>query len=313
MHRPSPRLPHSGIHALALFVALAATTPCLAATASADAAAPAAASSTNPAPEAASSDAQNHNAGANDAPTAQDSLAHWPYMADPDAYSIAGAASGLSFHKPMYLEPYTYSPSYNGNRAELVFQISLKLQLFHYPSDGALYAAYTQKSFWEVYNSKNSRPFRETNYNPEIFYRYIPDNAATWHHMGIDFGAEHNSNGKGLPDSRSWNRLYIAPFQATDNHLIRVKFWWRIPQGDPNAPRTSSDRDDNPDIEDYYGYARLDFEQKFFGDQMLHIMGRYNPGYSRGAIKINYSFPGPGSHFFWGFFFFNGYGDSLLN
>lgn len=249
---------------------------------------------------------------AHPSPQTQAAVQRWGVVAAPDAYSIVTASSGLSLHKPMYLEPYTYSPSYNGSRSEAVFQLSFKLKLLSYPHDGALYAAYTQKSFWDVYDARHSRPFRETDYNPEIFYRYIPDDAEKWHHLGMDIGAEHNSNGKGLPDSRSWNRLYLAAFQAAGHHMIYFKAWWRIPE-DKSLPRTSADRDDNPDIEDYYGYAQLDFEQQTFRGQLLHVMTRYNPGFGRGAISVNYSFPGPDNRFFWGIFFFNGYGDSLID
>ncbi|TAM10126.1 MAG: hypothetical protein EPN72_00165 [Nevskiaceae bacterium] len=233
-------------------------------------------------------------------------------VADPDAYPLVEAASGLSLHKPIYLEPYTFSSRYKGGRSEAVFQISFKLKLFSYPRDGAFYAAYTQKSFWDVYDGSHSRPFRETNYNPEVFYRFIPHDGDRWFHTGLDLGIEHNSNGKGLPNSRSWNRVYLAPFQSSGNHMIRLKAWWRIPEND-HLPSTDPRRDDNPDIEDYYGYAQLDFEEKLFHGHMLHVMARYNPGFRRGAISVHYSIPGPGNHFFWGPFFFNGYGDSLID
>ena len=237
---------------------------------------------------------------------------HWKLTADPDTYSLVNTDSGLSWHKPMYLEPATYSTRYFGRRTELVFQLSFKYKLLSYPRDGALYAAYTQKSFWEAYNARDSRPFRETNYNPELFYRFIPQDREKWHHLGLDFGVEHNSNGKGLPNSRSWNRIYFAPFQAEDRHLIYFKVWWRIPENESKSA-TDPARDDNPDIQDYYGYAQLDYEQKFFGEQLAHLMARYNVATGRGAISLNYSIPGPGNRFFWGFFFFNGYGDSLID
>lgn len=236
----------------------------------------------------------------------------WHLAAQPDSYSIVSASSGFSFHKPMYIEPATYSNRYNGRKTELVFQISFKFKLLHYPRDGALYAAYTQKSFWDAYDAQDSRPFRETNYNPELFYRYIPHNAAQWHHLGLDIGFEHNSNGRSLPNSRSWNRLYIAPFQAEGHHLVYFKLWWRLPE-DENKPATDPGRDDNPDIESYYGYGQIDYEQQFFGEQLAHLMVRYNMATGRGAVSFNYSIPGPNNDFFWGFFFFHGYGDSLID
>ncbi|MDE2150013.1 MAG: phospholipase A [Gammaproteobacteria bacterium] len=238
--------------------------------------------------------------------------AHWHLAADPDAYSIVSAGSGVSLHKPMYFEPATYSPQYNGKRTEVVFQLSLKLKLFTFPSPGALYLGYTQKSFWDAYDGADSRPFRETNYNPELFYRYIPSDVAKWHHLGIDIGAEHQSNGKGLVDSRSWNRIYLAPFQAEGNHLIYWKWWYRIPERAKTGPQDSGG-DDNPDIQDYYGYSELHYEQQLFSEHLLHVMLRFNPATSRGAVELQYSIPGPGDRFFWGLIVFSGYGDSLID
>ena len=236
----------------------------------------------------------------------------WNLAADPDAYSIIGASSGLSLHKPMYVEPATYSPQYTGRHTEAVFQISLKLKLFTYPANGALYFGYTQKSFWQVYNGAESRPFRETDYNPEFFYRYIPSDVVRWHHLGFDVGFEHQSNGQGLPGSRSWNRIYFAPFQAAGNHLIYWKWWYRIPERAKTSPQDASG-DDNPDIQDYYGYSELHYEQQLFHQHLLHVMLRFNPATSRGAVELQYSFPGPNDRFFWGLILFSGYGDSLID
>ena len=51
---------------------------------------------------------------------------------------------------------------------EAKFQISFKRRLFEYEWV-PLYLGYTQKSFWQVYDGPKSRPFRENNYNPEMF------------------------------------------------------------------------------------------------------------------------------------------------
>src|SRR5688572_25406681 len=85
---------------------------------------------------------------------------------DPDAYSILSEARGLNTHRPMYVYPATYSKDFHGNETELVFQLSGKWRVFG--SD--FYLAYTQKSFWQFVNGDRSSPFRETNYDPEVFY-----------------------------------------------------------------------------------------------------------------------------------------------
>ncbi|HZR36205.1 MAG TPA: phospholipase A [Nevskia sp.] len=230
---------------------------------------------------------------------------------DNDPYQIVSAGRGLSLHKPMYILPATWTEDYHGRKTEMLFQISLKQRLFGVP----LYFGYTQKSFFDIYDSSESKPFRESDYNPELFYRYIPSDRVRWHHLGADFGIEHESNGKGLPDSRSWNRLYIAPFQAEGEHLFYWKWWWRLPE-DKSLPRTDPNRDDNPDIGSYYGYSELHYEQQLFGSQqMAHAMLRWNPVTGRAAASLLYTIPNnPHSpDFFWTFYFFQGYGESLID
>lgn len=225
---------------------------------------------------------------------------------DPDAYSIVSAAKGLSLHKPMYLYPATYSDDYHGGQTEVLFSISLKLRL----SDWPVYLAYSQKSFFQAYNNIASKPFRDNDYNPEAFYRFIPADRERWFHLGADAGIEHESNGQSLPGSRSWNRIYVAPFRAEGNSLIYWKWWYRIPE-DKGKPRTDPKRDDNPDIQDYYGYSELHIQQQLFGHQLAHAMFRYNPARGRGAVNLQYSIPGPGNNFFWSAYIWNGYGESL--
>jgi phospholipase A1 len=230
---------------------------------------------------------------------------------DTDPYQIVSAGKGLSLHKPMYILPVTWAEDFHGRKTEMLFQISLKQRLFGVP----LYFGYTQKSFFDIYDSSESKPFRESDYNPELFYRYIPSDREKWHHLGADFGIEHESNGKGLPDSRSWNRLYIAPFQAEGEHLIYWKWWWRLPE-DKTLPRTDPNRDDNPDIGSYYGYSELHYEQQLFDTgQMAHAMLRWNPVTGHAAASLLYTIPNnPHSpDFFWTLYFFQGYGESLID
>ena len=229
------------------------------------------------------------------------------FKVDPDGYSIISTVRGLSTHKSTFFFPLTYSPDYYGEDTEMVFQISAKQRLF----GTNLYLAYTQKSFWQFINEDESSPFRETNYDPEIFYRWIPD-AERFNHWGADVGFEHESNGREYPSSRSWNRVYFAPFQAKGKHLAYLKLWYRIPEGDPSTDLDKTG-DDNQDINDFYGYSELSFSRQIGGDQLLSGMLRGNARTGKGAVSFTWSIPSNDGYAFYGATVFHGYGESLID
>lgn len=224
---------------------------------------------------------------------------------DPDAYSILSEARGLTTHRAMYVYPATYSEGFHGNEMELVFQLSGKWRVF----GSSFYLAYTQKSFWQFLNNDKSSPFRETNYDPEVFYRWELDKER-FNRWAMDIGIEHESNGQTYPASRSWNRAYIAPFQAKGKHLVYLKFWYRLPEGDPSSP-TNQDGDDNPNLTDYLGYGEWSFSRQIGGKQLLSGMVRGNPRTGRGAVQLTWSIPSEEGWVFWGASVFHGYGESL--
>jgi len=208
---------------------------------------------------------------------------------------------GLSLHKQTYLLPLTWGSNDSGlEDAELKFQLSLKQKLF----GSNFYAAYTQKSFWRLLDDKDSRPFRETNYNPEFFYRLLPENnpLGNW---GSDFGYEHESNGSSEPKSRSWDRLYIRPYYEYQKFSTELKIWYRF--------REDVSEDDNPGIEDYYGYGELKIAYEFENNRMLSGIGRWNPNTGRSGLQFDYSFPLPGKDVFLFAQLWTGYGESLVD
>ena len=87
---------------------------------------------------------------------------------------------------------------------------------------------------------------------------------------GADIGAEHESNGQDVPDSRSWNRIYIAPFWAKGKNLVYLKVWYRIPEDAKKNP-TDASGDDNPDIQKYLGHFELQVQRQFFDGHLAHI------------------------------------------
>ncbi len=101
-------------------------------------------------------------------------------------------------------------------------QLSFKVRML--PLTG-LYAAYSQIMLWRLW--EESKPFRDINYNPEIFYRFEFGDAPNWY---IDLGLyEHESNGRAEHESRSWDRSYLR-FSMTHalSSTSRARIHWNV-------------------------------------------------------------------------------------
>jgi phospholipase A1/A2 len=233
----------------------------------------------------------------------------------------------LAAYKQNYILPYSYvteqNPIYNAaglevNHEEAKFQFSFRFPLSSrelFVKGDSLDIGYTQVSFWQLYNSA-SAPFRETNYDPEIFYtrplNFRPRGADT----ALRFGLEHESNGRGIVNgyslSRSWNRVYAKLIYAKDDYVIAFRPWYRIPERAKTSP-TDSGGDDNPDIEKYMGYFDLTgaWQIKSFEFSVL-ARDNLRSSHNLGAIELGMSFPlyrqirGYAQYF-------NGYGESLID
>ncbi len=204
--------------------------------------------------------------------------------------------------------PVTFSNEYDGARTEAVFQMSAKYRIFSLP----VYFGYTQISFWQAYDHNNSAPFRETNYNPELFFRPepIPFQGGR---AGVDLGFEHESNGQRPPISRSWNLLYACPYYYRPNFLVYLKLRYRIPEDDKEYPEAAVG-DDNPDITDYLGHSRLHVYYRFVRRHTVHLMLQGNPrtGNGGGYLMLTAPIPGTTTSFFT-IRISRGYGESLVD
>jgi phospholipase A1 len=221
-------------------------------------------------------------------------------------FQMIQTGAGLTLHKELFALPYTYSDDYHGRRTETVFQISAKYRLF----ETGLHLAYTQISFWQSYDYRNSSPFRDTNYNPEVFYRFKP-RAYRSGRLAADAGVEHESNGQLVPLSRSWNNLYFAPWYQRGDLLLYAKLRWRLPEPAKTSP-DDAEGDDNPDITDYLGHSDIHVYYRFAKGHLVHFTMRGVIGSGRGNASLGYSVPLPraaGSHFL--LRLSHGYGESL--
>jgi phospholipase A1 len=157
--------------------------------------------------------------------------------------------------------------SYSLDNKEMKFQVSIKGHLLG-KKRHSLWFGYTQLSFWQIYDTEHSTPFRENNYEPELIYSYHPEHPLRTPGMNtslLNVGIVHQSNGQTLPRSRAWNREYIQVGLERDfgehGKLTLLPRWWkRIGSGTPQE-------DDNPDITRYLGYG--DLEARYYRDQFV--------------------------------------------
>jgi len=232
----------------------------------------------------------------------------------------------LRLHNPNYILVARYSDKVNNDpftpianaanedlnldQTEVKFGLSLKMRLWNTEDrKWAVWAAYTQQNNWQVYNDSISRPFRETNYSPEVIVSYKPDLewGDGWRWRVLNMAFIHQSNGRADPLSRSWNRLYAQFGIEKNDFALYVRPWWRIPE--------SSADDDNPDITDYMGYGDVTAFYKW-NNHAFTLMGRGNLNKGKGAAQFDWSFPLPfkGTGPLKGYLqVFSGYGESLID
>jgi phospholipase A1/A2 len=226
----------------------------------------------------------------------------------------------ISPHRSTYLLPVTYvespneqpikksNPDMDLKNTEAAFQFSFKTKIWQdiLGENMDLWVAYTQRSFWQSYNFKDSAPFRETNYEPEIILNFRTSYDLLWlKGRFINVGLNHQSNGQSGLLSRSWNRAVANFGFERDNLVLILKTWYRFPE--------SAENDNNSDINNYLGYGEL-WGYYFWNGNRFGVMARnnLNAGTNRSAVQLEWSFPL--LERISGYIqYFNGYGESMLD
>ncbi len=232
----------------------------------------------------------------------------------------------LTPHKMNYILPvyttnavnkkeYQFFEGYEQNLEDMeaMFQISYKVSLNQknmFVENDALYLGFTLKAWWQVYADNISKPFRETNYNPELFYLMPMKWQILNGNTAMVFGIEHESNGRTQALSRSWNRVYANFLYEHDNFALSLKPWVRLSE-DEKEFDLDPGGDDNPDIEDYMGHFELNMAYKWRHFE-LNFKGRRNFSTNNGYSELGFVFP------LWGKLqgytvISNGHGDSLID
>lgn len=232
----------------------------------------------------------------------------------------------LRAYKPVYLLPAFYASKKNElplspnpvNTAtvaqdltsiESKFQLSFKTKAIEgiWRDWGDLWLGYTQSSHWQVFNDSASRPFRETNYEPEASLIFKTNyQLLGWNGRLLGLSLNHQSNGRSQPLSRSWNRAILNIGLERDNWALMIRPWHHFSE--------QFVLDDNPDIEDYMGHGDIQAVYKY-KDQEFALMLRHTlkgGDQARGAAQFDWSFPLQGA--LRGYVqVFDGYGESLIN
>lgn len=217
-------------------------------------------------------------------------------------------ALGIELYKFNYLLPVAYAktiPDDGRKSVETKFQISLAKPLFYdvFGLRESLVAAYTQTSWWQI--TKTSAPFRETNYQPEIFLNFAsPKYLEQIGVKNLKFGLLHESNGRDGTNSRSWNRAYVQGDLVYGDLTISPRVWSVI-----------GEKNDNKEILNYIGHGDLRLSYKL-NDQIFSLMLRNNLHFdktNKGAAELSYMFPIFSSGVYGYLQYFTGYGESLID
>jgi phospholipase A1 len=206
-------------------------------------------------------------------------------------------------YKPVYLLPAVWSsrpnelPSSSNpampaqplplDSVEAKFQISFKTKAVEnlFGDNGDIWMGYTQTSHWQVYNSEESRPFRESNYEPEVMLVFRNNySLGGWRGRMLGLGINHQSNGRADPLSRSWNRIVMNIGLDRENWALTLRPWWRLSDGS---------EDENPGIEDYVGRGDATLVHVRYGHEFA-LMARHSlrgGDASHGAVQFDWGFP----------------------
>lgn len=233
---------------------------------------------------------------------------------------------GISWGNPINRQP--ESPTHglaewrHYQHQELQLQLSVRTKLasnlltFNHPSKrDSLWFGYTLGARWQAFNGDISRPFRNTDHEPELIYVYplewqLPAGVRL-RYAGL--GINHQSNGQSEPLSRSWNRYYaMLGADLTPNWSLQARWWKR--QNEKHS------QDDNPDISDTIGRAELLSTWELNPRNSLHLSLRHNLRSSaRGSARLEWSralgegFAGGQSNLRLVTGVFHGWGDSLID
>jgi len=204
-------------------------------------------------------------------------------------------------------------PEYRQTEAELQLSLRAKAVEDFLLPDADLWLAYTQQSIWQLWNSQYSAPFRSSDYQPEAIYVVpIPEKLGElgrsgWRWRMMTAGIAHESNGLGVPLSRSWNFAYLGTTFTREDFALNARFNWRAFEKGVN---------DNPNITDYIGNTELGAAW-LPGETTMQLTARTSfKSWNRGSLKFEWTRPvwsDKPDGLRWYVQLFSGYGETMLD
>jgi len=202
----------------------------------------------------------------------------------------------FTLYQPYLANISPYEPMYflvGTDPEESKFQVSFKYQFLNadnplaqsHPWTRGFHFGYTQTSFWDL--ESDSAPFDDTSYKPELFY--VTSNIGLRppgvRGFFVQTGIQHESNGRGGPQSRSTNFLYAKPIFIFYNEdwgaglQVAPKFWLYV----------NNDDETNPDLKDYRGY--FDLGLKFGRAEGLVLGSNFRWAREGASIEVDLTYP----------------------
>jgi outer membrane phospholipase A len=189
------------------------------------------------------------------------------------------------------------------DQVDIRFQISFKYQILttepglpkltadNWVAPAGLYFTYTQTSVWDIL--EESSPFKDTSYKPGIHWQardlWFREDERGRFRLSLLAGLEHESNGRGEPESRSINVAVLRPtlgYASTGG--------WRFQL----SPKISAyiEKTDNQDIDQYRGYVDLHAlvrppSERPGGGLQLALLARKGTRGQRGSLQADITYP----------------------
>ena len=173
------------------------------------------------------------------------------------------------------------------NKTEIAVQASFKTELISREAFShlgmntvRLWFAYTQGMAWQAFNHGESRPIRETDYEPELILTLGTRNTGNGFKL-VNLGFSHQSNGLDQLEHRGWSRLYAQGGWDWQRFSLLARAWHVVNESD----------DDNPNIRRFMGSGDVVLRYESSAGYVTSSLLRHNFSTGRGLAQLDWATP----------------------